>query len=203
MQKLLDGVQRFQKHIFGQHREHFEKLKSSQAPETLFITCSDSRIHPSLLTQAEPGDIFIIRNAGNIIPRWPNDGGEAASVEYALEVLEVKDIVVCGHSNCGAMNALLNPPPEDRLPIVSRWLEHAARTRALIREKYADRTPEQQINVATQENVLAQLHNLKTHPSVTARLARGALRLHAWVYKIETGEVFFFDPEIGQFRPIA
>ncbi len=202
MQKLVDGVHKFQKEIFGRHRVLFERLANGQAPETLFITCSDSRITPELLTQTGPGEIFMLRNAGSLIPPWGHMGGEAATIEYAISVLGVKDVIVCGHSNCGAMKALLHPPAEG-FPALKRWLEHAEITRQVVMENYMDRTPEQLLNVAIQENALAQLENLRTHPAVAARLARGALRLHAWVYKLETGEVFAFNPDEGQFRPLA
>ncbi|MFN0064488.1 MAG: carbonic anhydrase [Myxococcaceae bacterium] len=201
MQKLVEGVHKFQNEIFGKHRELFERLAEVQNPDTLFITCADSRINPALITQTEPGDIFILRNAGNIVPPAGHRGGEAATIEYAIHVLDVKDIIVCGHSNCGAMKALLGPPLTS-LPAVAQWLEYAEITKRIVEEKYPHATSEQKTNIVVQENVLAQIENLRTHPSVAARLARGKLRLHGWVYKIETGEVFGYDPTEAQFRPL-
>src|SRR5688500_12612524 len=126
MEKLVDGIHRFQKDHFVANRELYARLARGQNPETLFITCSDSRVVPSLITQTDPGDLFIIRNAGNIIPPHGTGGdGEAASVEFAVDGLNVKDIVVCGHSLCGAMKGLIDPKIVEKLPNVARWLEHA------------------------------------------------------------------------------
>ncbi|HLL53770.1 MAG TPA: carbonic anhydrase [Myxococcaceae bacterium] len=204
MHKLVDGVHKFQKEYFGKNKELFERLAKGQKPETLFITCSDSRINPALVTQTEPGDIFIVRNAGNIIPPFNTSSasGEIATVEFAVKGLGVKDIIICGHSHCGAMKALLEPGMTDEMPSMRRWLEHAEITRNIVNEKYKDLPKDQLVNVCIQENVLAQLENLRTHPAVAARLALGTLRLHAWVYKFETGDVFAYDVEEGQFLPL-
>lgn len=203
MQKLVDGVHKFQKEIFGKQRDLFERLSKSQQPETLFITCSDSRINPALITQTDPGEVFILRNAGNLIPTWGHGGGEEATIEYAVSVLGVRDIIVCGHTQCGAMKALLDPPAEGELPAVKRWLAHAEITRQIVKEKYAELGPQQKLTLTVQENVLGQLENLRTHPAVAARLARGVLQLHGWVYKLEDGSVHAYDPEEQQFRPLS
>ena len=204
MHKLADGVHKFQREVFGHHRELFARLADGQAPHTLFITCSDSRISPNLLTQTAPGEIFILRNAGNIVPSWGAPvGGEAATIEYAVGALGVQHIVICGHSGCGAMKAVLEPESLETLPAVKQWLAHAETTRRIITENYPGRGPEELLNIATQENVLAQLENLRTHPSVAARVAKGAIALHGWVYKIGTGEVYAYDADEGQFRPLA
>lgn len=203
MRSLVHGVERFRAHVFAQNRELFERLAGGQSPQALFITCSDSRVEPSLLTQSGPGDLFVLRNAGNIVPPYaPGPSAEAATIEYALDALGVSDVVVCGHSRCGAVKALLDGPSGD-LPAVGAWLARAEPTRRVIRAAYGDRAPDEQWNVAVQENVLQQLANLRTHPAVAAKLARGALRVHAWVYKLETGEVFAYDAEAGQFRPLG
>jgi carbonic anhydrase len=204
MQKLVDGIHHFQTNAFTSEREFFERLADGQTPETLFITCSDSRINPNLLTNTRPGELFILRNAGNIVPPYgAANGGEGATIEYAVAALGVKDIIVCGHSHCGAMNALIAPAGLEELPTVRAWLGHAEMTRRIIRENYAHLEGQALVTATVQENVLAQLENLRTHPAVAARLARGALHLHGWVYKIETGEVFSFDPTSGQFGPLA
>lgn len=205
MQKLVSGVHTFQKEIFGAQRALFERLAAKQEPDTLFITCSDSRINPALLTQTEPGDIFIIRNAGNLIPAFgaASNSGEAATVEFAVAGLGVKDIIICGHSHCGAMKALLNPGMIEKLPTMAKWLENAEITRRIVTENYKERSEAELLNICIQENVLAQLENLRTHPAVAARLARGALRLHAWVYKFESGEVFAYDVDEGQFKALG
>ena len=204
MQKLLTGIHAFQANLFSRQREFFERLADGQSPESLFITCSDSRINPNLITQTEPGDLFILRNAGNIVPPYgAANGGEGATIEFAVSHLGVRDLIICGHSHCGAVKGLLNPSSVEDMPAVASWLKHAEATRRIISENYADREGPQLLTTAIEENVLVQLENLRTHPAVAAKLAAGKLKLHGWVYKIETGEVFAFDPEQGQFLPIA
>jgi carbonic anhydrase len=200
MQKLIHGLHHFQTTFFRSQHELFERLAQKQSPEVLFITCSDSRIAPNLLTQTEPGDLFVLRNAGNIVPPYGAVmGGEAATIEFAVAGLGVKDIIICGHSHCGAMKGLLEPPPSRDFPALTQWLSHAESTRRIVRDKYAGREGALLLNVAIQENVLAQMENLRTHPVVASGLAQGKLKLHGWVYKIETGEVFGYDPESSQF----
>ena len=204
MQKLVRGVQKFQQEVFADQRELFRRLGEGQQPHTLFITCSDSRINPNLLTQTDPGELFLMRNVGNLVPSYGRENGaEAAAIEFAVAGLGVQDVVVCGHSGCGAMRALLEPQLVAELPSMREWLEQAEVTRRIVQENYADRRGEERLNVAIQENVLAQLDSLRTHPTVAARLSRGDLRLHAWVYKIATGQVFAFDAGSQQFVPIA
>lgn len=200
MQKLVQGLHHFQANLFSSQRELFQHLARGQAPEVLFITCSDSRVVPNLITQTDPGDLFILRNAGNIIPpHGAASGGEAATIEYAVSVLGVKDIIVCGHSHCGAMEAILDPSTVADHPAVSSWLNHAESTRRIIRENYPHLRDAALLTATVEENVLVQIENLRTHPSVAARLAGGQLHLHGWVYKIESGEVFAYDPAIGQY----
>lgn len=204
MQKLIDGIHQFQQSIFSSRRELFDRLAAGQSPDALFITCSDSRINPNLITQTEPGELFILRNAGNLVPPYgPNAGGEAATIEFAVAGLGVRDIIVCGHSLCGAMKGLLDPAAVAEMPAVSSWLGNAERTRRVIRENYKELEGKQLLSACVQENVLAQIENLKTHPAVAARLGRGQIALHAWVYKLETGEVFAFEPEAGQFTRLG
>ena len=204
MQKLLQGIHHFQDNVFSSQRELFERLAEGQHPDALFITCSDSRINPNLITQTEPGELFIIRNAGNIVPPYgAANGGEGAAIEFAVVGLGIQHIIVCGHSHCGAMKGLLHPESLTGMPMMAAWLGHAEATRRIARQKYEDRPAEALLNVAIQENVLVQLENLRTHPAVAAGLAGGKLKLHAWVYKIETGQVFAYDPERGQFAPLT
>jgi carbonic anhydrase len=204
MQKLVEGIHIFQQSIFTNQRGKFKRLVEGQEPVALFITCSDSRINPNLLTQTEPGDLFILRNAGNIVPPYgAGAGGEAATIEYAVSVLGVKDIVMCGHSHCGAVGALLQNSSLDDLPAVRKWLSYAASTQRIIKENYGHITErEALLTAAVEENVLVQLEHVRTHPAVAAALARGALKLHGWVYKFETGQVFNYEPESGQFDPL-
>ena len=203
MQKLVDGIHRFQTQIFGSHRALFENLAHKQSPKTFFITCADSRVVPSLITQSKPGELFSLRNAGNIVPPHGSRGGEAATIEFAVAGLGIRDIVVCGHSHCGAMDALLDPGKLKDLPAMAAFLDHAEATRRILRENYRDRSEEALRTLAVEENVLVQLENLRTHPAVAAGLARRELRLHGWVYKLETGEIFEYDPVSSQYRAIA
>jgi carbonic anhydrase len=205
MQKLVDGIHKFQQDVFSVHQRLFQRLVDGQKPQALFITCSDSRINPSLLTQTEPGELFILRNAGNIVPPYgPAGGGEAATIEYAVSVLGVQDIVVCGHSHCGAMTGLLHPEQVADVPAVRAWLAHAEATARIIKENYRHLTDERaRLTATVEENVLVQLENLRTHPSVFAAMGRGELKLHGWVYKFEAGEVFAYDPTSGQFASMS
>ncbi len=204
MHKLLQGIHHFHNNVFSSQRELFERLAEGQHPDALFITCSDSRINPNLITQTEPGELFIIRNAGNIVPPYgAANGGEGATIEFAVVGLGIQHIVVCGHSHCGAMKGLLHLEGLTEMPMMAAWLGHAEATRRIARQKYEDLPVEALLNVAIQENVLVQLENLRTHPAVAAALAGGKLKLHAWVYKIESGQVFAYDPERGQFAPLT
>lgn len=204
MQKLVDGIHEFQRNYFSQDQKLFETLAEGQSPLALFITCSDSRINPNYLTQTRPGELFILRTAGNIVPSYGAVyGGEAATIEYAVSALNVKDIIVCGHSHCGAMAGLLNPQLVEKMPAVKAYLEHAESTRRIVSENYEHLTdPDKRLILTVEENVLVQIENLKTHPSVAAAISRGSLKLHAWVYKFETGDVFNFNPDEGQYLPL-
>jgi carbonic anhydrase len=204
MQKLIQGLHQFQTSIFSSQRALFERLALEQKPDALFITCSDSRVNPNLVTQTEPGELFILRNAGNIVPHASSPpGGAAATIEYAVAVLKVKDIILCGHSHCGAMTALLAPETMADLPYVRNWLRHAEATRRIVEEHYGHLTGAARLTAAVEENVLVQLENLRTHPSVERALTQGELSVHGWVYKFETGQVFAYDPAECQFLPLG
>lgn len=201
MQRLVEGIHQFQLRVLAEKQALFRDLEQGQHPQALFITCSDSRIVPNLLTQTEPGELFILRTAGNIVPSYGSvKGGEAATIEYAVSALKVQDIIVCGHSHCGAMAALLNPESVHELPAVRELLAHAGEVRELIAEDYTDDGA--RLTATIEQNVLVQLEHLRTHPSVTAALAAGQVRLHGWVYRFETGEVFAHDAACGTFQPI-
>lgn len=204
MEKIVRGIHQFQTTHFSEHQELFAQLAQGQQPETLLITCSDSRIVPDLLTQTQPGDLFVIRNAGNIIPPYgAANGGEGATVEFAIGALNVKHIVVMGHSHCGAMKGLLQPEGLAALPLVANWLKHAETTRRVTVESYPDFTGDDLLNAAIKENVLVQLDNLRTYPVVAARLARAELTFHAWVYEIESGRILAYDPSVTHFAPVT
>jgi carbonic anhydrase len=200
MEKVLKGLLRFQKEMFAKKRKLFSSLSKQQNPSVLFVTCSDSRIDPSLLTQTDPGDLFIIRNAGNLIPTYGAAiGGSTATIEYGVSVLQVKDIIVCGHTDCGAMKGLLDPEKLQELPAVKAWLQHAETTVRIVKDHCAHLKGDELFAATIRENVLVQLDHLRTHPAVATRLRRGDLRLHGWVYSIGTGEVWVYDSEKKDF----
>ena len=209
MQRLIAGVHRFRKEEFGRYKTLFRKLsKEGQNPHTLFITCADSRVLAELVTQSKPGDLFVVKNIGNIVPPASATGSTnstAAAIEFAVEILRVNDIVVCGHSQCGAMTALLDKSRADlNMPHLAEWLKLAAPIREILEKDYADLTTlEARATAAAQENVLLALDNLHSYPCVQARLADGSLNLHGWFFEIATAELFAYDPEDRQFQPIA
>jgi carbonic anhydrase len=204
MKKIVDGIHRFQNDVFTSKQNLFKELTKGQNPLALFITCSDSRIDPNLITQTEPGELFLIRNAGNIIPPYGQvEGGEAATIEYAVKVLGVTDIIICGHSNCGAMGGLLNPDGLNELPAVRSLLTHAETVLQIIGENCSHITdPAERLKKTVEANVLVQMKNLKTHPSVKEALSNGDLEIHGWVYEFETGEIFNFQKEEGLFTSL-
>lgn len=182
---IHSGVEQFSKNVYPGMREHFEGLADGQSPSVLFITCSDSRIDPALVTQSKPGDMFVLRNVGNLVPSYGTDTSSASVIEYAVSALGVSRIVVCGHSGCGAMHALLHPETAASLPSVSTWVEQAAP----VRGRVADVPEEGRWPAAIQANVRYQLELLAEHPSVAKAVAAGGLTLEGWVYDIGKGQV--------------
>ena len=205
MQKLEAGIHHFKANYFASNRKLFEQLaEAGQRPETLFITCSDSRVVPNLITNTAPGELFIVRNVGNVIPSHVGAlGGVAAAIEYAIEVLEVGSVIVCGHTNCGAIDAILHPERIAHLPHVSRWLRESSRIPKLIEERYGNLDVEARKTAAVQENVLVQLENLRTFDFVSRRLDSGALKMSGWVFNIATGSVYDYEPHSGQFLELG
>jgi len=203
MKKLIQGHQQFRETYVPRHIDRLEELSQGQKPRVLFITCSDSRIDPNLITQADIGELFIIRNAGNIIPPYgAANGGEGAAVEYAINALDIQQIIVCGHSHCGAMKGLLQLGKlEEEMPLVYEWLRHSEATRRLVKENYSQYSGEELLEITIAENVLTQIDNLKTYPIVHSRLYQRKLEIFAWVYHLETGEVLAFDPETHAYVP--
>ncbi|MFI5342979.1 MAG: carbonic anhydrase [Chlamydiales bacterium] len=209
MQKLISGIHKFRQDELGRYQELFHRLsREGQNPHTLFITCSDSRVLAELITQSQPGDLFVVKNVGNIVPPAHVSGSTnstAAAIEFAVQTLGVTDVVVCGHSLCGAMAALLGgvSGKGEEMPHLCEWLEVASPVRQLIERDYGHLVhAEERMTAAAEENVLFALENLKTYPSVTARQAAGKLRLHGWFFKIATAEMFAYDPSAQQFQPI-
>lgn len=204
MQRLIEGHSKFLAEIFPKRKQDFQALAASQAPESLFITCSDSRIRPDLIFGAGPGDLFIGRNIGNVIPRTADPGdGMGSVIEYAVEVLHVKHAIVCGHSNCGAMKAASSGKPLDNLPKTERWLRHvqgAFQNRQPLNPADGDAA---ELASLIRGNVVAQLESLKLQPSVSSAMQRGELTVHGWYYDISTGRVERYDEKLRRFVPLA
>lgn len=200
MKRLVEGIKRFQTEVFPAKAALFADLATGQTPRALFITCGDSRVEPTLITQANPGELFTLKNVGNIVPPYGSMvGGVSAGIEYAVEALHVKHIIICGHSDCGAMKAVLHPESVAGMPTIGEWLRQADAARRVVFDNYPGLREDEKLDVLTQENVLAQLDNLKTHPSVASGIARGTLNLYGWVYVIHSGAVIAFDAEQGRF----
>ena len=195
MQPLIAHARAF-RHQTAARPEEFARLAEGHAPQALFITCSDSRVIPSLITGARPGELFELRTAGNIVPPYipGRPTGEAATIEYAVEVLSVTDVVVCGHSHCGAVGALVRGEDLSAVPAVREWLAHAAP-----RSDGAASQDDPAIADAVQSHVLAQILRLRSYPCITRRLDAGQLRLHAWFYEIHTGTVLAHQPHADTF----
>ncbi|MSR30046.1 MAG: carbonic anhydrase [Gemmataceae bacterium] len=208
MTRIIQGVFGFQKKAFLEKEDLFQKLGKGQSPLALFITCSDSRINPNLLTQTEPGELFILRNAGNLIPPASTGPcGEEATVEYALVQLGIKDIFVCGHSKCGAIQGLVTQALGKEshggpMPAVENWLKFAGPNHDIIKEKAAELGPDKLLTFAIEQNVLKQVIHLQTYPAVQNALGKNQLRIHPWVYRIDTGDVTAEDYERKEFLPL-
>ncbi|MFK0332911.1 carbonic anhydrase [Rhizobium sp. NPDC090275] len=203
MKDIIDGFLKFQKEAFPERVKLFKDLANQQNPRALFISCSDSRLVPELVTQREPGDLFVIRNAGNIVPSYgPEPGGVSASVEYAVAALQVSDIVICGHSDCGAMTAIATCRCLDHMPAVSGWLRYADSAR-VVNEAREHKNESAKVASMVRENVVAQLANIQTHPSVRLALEEGRITLHGWIYDIASGLIEAFDGSRSAFVSLA
>ncbi len=206
VQKLARGIHQFQSNYFAKNRRLFEQLATAgQRPETLFITCSDSRVMPEIITSAAPGELFIVRNVGNIVPSVERGviGGVAAAIQYAVEALQITNIIVCGHTQCGAIDAIMHPERLKHLDYVARWLDEAQCIPQILAERYGDLEGEARMTAAVEENVLVQLENLRSYPFLVDRLNKGTLELNGWVFKIATGEVYDYDPDREEFLLLA
>jgi carbonic anhydrase len=204
MERLIEGHKRFLAEVFPVRRSQFHLLAEMQAPEWLFITCSDSRVVPDLFLGTGPGDLFITRNAGNVVPVTSTDvDGVTATIEYAVEVLKVKQAILCGHSDCGALKAELDHKSLENLPKARRWLSH-------VEAAYSHRQPLNLADGAQAElaslirgNVVAQLLNLRAQPSVARAVADGRLTTHGWYYDILTGRIEQYDDKMRLFLPLV
>jgi carbonic anhydrase len=201
MHHFLPGIREFRENVFPSRRAHFEELASGQNPSTLFITCSDSRVVPHMLTQTEPGELFVLRNAGNLVPPCAEaSGGEAATIEYAVKALKVEQIVVCGHSHCGAITGALKPDLVRDLPAVEKWLAHADRIRREIEEQHLTvEDSDDVLSTAIKANVLVQLAHLRTYRDVAKAEDREELAIYGCFYRFETGDVSVYDPAANRF----
>ena len=199
LQQIVDGFNRFRHEVYPDQQDLFKKLAHEQTPRAMFITCADSRVAPELITQSAPGDLFVSRNVGNVVPPYGQMmGGVSTAIEFAVLALNVHHIIICGHSDCGAMKAVLNPATLDSLPTVKAWLRHAEVAKIVVEDNCSCEADK--LGMMTEENVLAQLQHLATHPSVASRLARGELFIHGWVYDIETAQIRAYDADTGAFR---
>ena len=189
---------------FSEQRALFESLRSKQDPLALFITCADARVVPNLFTQTGPGEIFIERNPGNMVPPYGDFvGGVTSGVEYANLVLKVPVIVICGHTDCGVMKALLHPETTSGLPGVQQWMRHGNEARQVVLRDYAKSPEEEKVLRLAEANVLEQIANLKTHPSVATRVAAGEVMIRGWVYDIGSGSIRQADPDTGEFTEFS
>ena len=203
MQDILAGIRAFQRDVYPQSRELFQRLASGQSPEAMIIACSDSRVDPFMITQARPGQLFVLRNAGNIVPRYGEYvGGVTATIEFAVVGLKVPNIIVCGHTGCGAMSGLLDPQQLREMPRVAEWLHFAAPVREALVQGDRLNAPDA-LQWAVETNVVLQLEQLRTHPSVDEKLRDDAIKLHGWVYDIASGQVKSFDEREHRFVPLV
>ncbi len=202
---MARGVARFQDEIYPREQALYRKLvHDGQKPKALMISCADSRVIPEMITQCGPGELFVCRNAGNIVPPFgQRNGGVSSVIEYAVLALGVRDIIVCGHSDCGAMGALLHPEKLEGMPNVAAWLHHSQAAERIVEQTLRCDAPEEERHCAlAKENVVVQINHLRTHPSVAAGLAAGNLTLHGWLFDLEHGSVLAYDGDTGLFAPM-
>ncbi len=203
MKHVIEGTIKFRREVLPKLAELFDRLAISQSPEVLFITCSDSRIDPNLITQTDPGELFICRNAGNIVPPHQfHAGGMTASIEYAVQALKVKDVIICGHYGCGAMAAAMDLDSLKDFPHVLDWLVHSKAALAVVEHKHAQADDQQRLDLLCERNVVLQMQHLATHPYIAARLATDEIELHGWIYDVGSGMVKAYDSIGDRFTPV-
>jgi len=202
MEKLHKGIYKFYEDYYKKKKKLFEKLAKKQEPTVFFITCSDSRVDPNLITNSQPGELFVLRNVGNIIPPFDaqNDKNSAASaIEFAIEFLQIRDIIICGHSNCGAMKAIYEKEPFfEKTPHLKNWLKFAEPIKDIFENSNTNDLQKR----TEQQNIILQLKNLITYPVVAPLFQKGEIRLYGWYYEIDTGKVYELDKGTGEFKPI-
>jgi carbonic anhydrase len=203
--ELKAGIRKFRTETYPKNKAtYLQSVKEPQRPHALFITCADSRLDPELITQSGPGDIFVTRNIGNLVPAYGEMlGGVSAVVEYAVTGLKVQHVVICGHSDCGAMKALIRPESLTEMPAVRNWMNNAAAAMSVAKSMAKkDERPIEFVKRLTEENVLLQLQHLRTHPSVAGAMAREELTISGWVYDIGKGEVRITEDGGREFHPV-
>jgi carbonic anhydrase len=208
LEQLKNGVRRFRSEIYPDRAELYaQAVQEAQRPHTLFIACADSRVDPIEITQSAPGEVFVLRNIGNMVPAYGEMlGGNSAVIEYAVSALGVRHIVICGHTDCGAMKALLDPASVEQMPTVKSWLTnaHAALTVArTLHERDQQEAARPLHDILTEQNVLLQMRHVKTHPAVAGAMAMGALTLSGWIYAIGTGDVRIAEDGERTFLPVT
>jgi len=201
LDRLLAGVRKFRREVYPSQKEMYEQvMREPQHPHTLIVTCADSRIDPEMLTQSSPGEIFVTRNIGNLVPAYGQmPGGISAVVEYAVTALEVSQVVICGHQDCGAMKGLLQPDSVARMPLVKSWLMNAEAALSVVEARNAAGAHKDMLNELIEENVLLQMNHLRTHPLVAGKVAMGTLAISGWVYDIASGSVRVHDEQLRRF----
>lgn len=205
LERLLDGVRHFCRNEYPNRQEAYDQVtREGQRPHTLFVTCADSRVDPELITQSGPGDIFVARNIGNIVPAYGEMmGGVSAVVEYAVSALEVDQVVVCGHADCGAMRGLLAQQTLERMPAVQNWLQNAHAALSIADALYPRDNESEFLDELTRQNVLLQVSHVRTHPSVAGRVAQGRLAVYGWIYDFRSGKVLTYEEDTKRFVPVT
>lgn len=206
MERLFKGIKKFQQEHFKKEEEFFSKISKNQSPDVLFFTCSDSRVDPNLITQSKPGELFIVKNVGNIVPACNTMRKKtctAAAIEFALLMLKVTDIVVCGHSDCGALKALYYDEKDfGEMPNLKDWVDTASNVKNKVMSHLHDPTYKAKMEMTEKEYIIQQLENLKTYPLVAEAIKEEKLNIHGWYYEIGTGTVFAFNKRTGDFDRI-
>jgi carbonic anhydrase len=205
LEKLKRGVRHFQAEVYSKHAAEYRRAAAKgQKPHTLFVACADSRVNLELMTSSGPGEIFVARNIGNMVPAYGEMlGGVSAVIEYAVMAVKVHHVVICGHSDCGAMKALLHPGATAEMPLVRNWMANGMAALSIVNGKEVrNESPSERLRRLTEENVLMQLAHLKTHPSVAGAIAREELTISGWVYDIGTGEIRIAEDGIRPFVPV-
>lgn len=204
--KFITGFKRFQENYFGRDQELFGQLKQGQRPSALVIACSDSRVDPAILTDCQPGDLFVVRNVANLVPPYETGGGlhgVSTALEFGVCMLGVEHIIVLGHRQCGGVQALMQGIPDGaKVEFIGNWVNIAMRAKERVLAELPDASPQEQLCACEEASILVSLENLLTFPWIKERIQQGSLMLHGWYFDIETGELVAYDPYNGRFEPL-